>query len=51
MTDLAIQTTGVIPEILQGLSGTHSLRFLRIGARLWVPVFACRETGMTWGEK
>ena len=51
MTGLAIQSTDVIPEILQGLSGTHRHRFLRMKSRLWVPVFACRETGMTLGEK
>ena len=41
----------VIPEIPQGLSGTHQNRFLRMGSRAWVPVFRCAETGMTRGEK
>jgi hypothetical protein len=49
MTGLAIEPTGVIPEILQGLSGTHEHSPIRIGSRVWVPVFACRETGMTRG--
>ena len=48
---LAIQPTGVIPEMAQPLSGTHEHIRIRIISSGWVPVFRCAKTGMTWGEK
>ena len=41
----------VIPEWAQPMSGTHRHNPIRIDLSVWVPVFACRETGMTRGEK
>jgi biotin transport system substrate-specific component len=50
----ALSPTGVIPVLAQPKTGTHehpgARGFSCRRGRRWVPVFACRETGMTlWG--